>query len=271
MQSLVKNNILGVDVTDATEAEVLEYIFNFLSETKDKLYIVTPNPEIIMYAKSHEPFRATLNQAGIAVCDGVGLLWASRILGKPLKGRISGVDLMEKLCKESVRKAVTVGFLGGRPGVAERIAECLMKKYPGLNVVFVAEEWEPDGFSSTEKLKVSSISYLVSGKERKKQNTKYQIPNTTIDILFVAFGFPKQEEWMAKNIEKLPVRVMMGVGGSFDYISGEVHRAPKLLRSLGLEWLFRLIRQPWRLRRQTALLGFMILLLRQRLGLNSLS
>lgn len=233
----MKKNILGTDVTDASQAEILEYVFDFLSSTKEKMYIVTPNPEIVMYATSHESFRETLNQARIALCDGVGLLWASSVLGEGLKERISGVDFMENLCKESVRNAVTVGFLGGRPGVAERTAECLMKKYPGLQVAFVGEEWNESGL-----------------KHGKKE----------LDILFVAFGFPKQEVWMAENLEKLPVRVMMGVGGSFDYISGAVRRAPKVVRSVGLEWLFRLIRQPWRFHRQLALPKFAMLVLRQR-------
>ena len=262
---LVKKEILGVEVTDASSERILEYVFTFLAEKREKMYIVTPNPEIITYAARHEGYKNVLNAAGVALCDGAGLLWASRVLGIPLKERISGVDFMEKLCKESVRKTVSVGFLGGRNNVAERTAECLKEKYPGMNVSFVAEEWSEEGFMTTEK-------YQDQEKNKKMLNTKYLIHNTdVIDILFVAFGFPKQEEWMAENLKKLPVRVMMGVGGSFDYLSGEVRRAPKFVRSLGLEWLFRLIRQPWRLKRQIDLLKFVTLVLKQRLGVKSLS
>jgi len=267
----MKKKILGVDVTDASEEDILEYVFAFLRETKKKVYIVTPNPEIIMYANSHKSFQLILNQARVALCDGVGLLWASRMLGKALRQRISGVDFMEKLCKESVREAAAVGFLGGRGSVAEKTAECLRDKYPGLQVIFVSEEWDEEGFETARKLYSSSEEFTTS---REVSSRVASLPRTIrkeIDILFIAFGFPKQEEWMAEHLEKLPVRVMMGVGGAFDYFSGDVARAPKVLRTVGLEWLFRLIRQPWRVRRQTALLGFIVLVLKQRLGLRSLS
>lgn len=236
---LVKKKILGIEITDASESNVLEHVFNFLAESKEKMYIVTPNPEIMVYANRHDSFTSVLNQAGIAVCDGVGLLWASRVLGRPVKERISGVDFMEKLCKESVREGVSVGFMGGRGNVAEKTAECLREKYPGLKVAFVSKDWNEAGFRNGSK---------------------------AVDLLFVAFGFPKQEQWMAENIERLPVRVMMGVGGAFDYISGEVQRAPKFVRSVGLEWLYRLIRQPWRLKRQMALPAFVVLVLKERLS-----
>lgn len=164
---------------------------------------------------------------------------------------------MELLCRKSAEKGVTVGFLGGRNGVAEKAAECLTKQYPGLNVVFTGEEWpvEPKGKSIKNK-----------GKKNTEHSSAplYIPPYTYPDILFVAYGFPKQEEWIAEHLEKLPVRVMMGVGGSFDYLSGEVSRAPLFLRRMGLEWLYRLFHQPWRLKRQLVLPKFILLVLKQR-------
>lgn len=240
--SLSKKTLLGVGITSATQREVLQYIITSLEEQHDPYYIVTPNPEIIVLANKRREFLDILNQARIALPDGSGVTLAAQFLGKPLSQRITGVDLMDSLCEDIAKKPITVGFLGGRDGVAERTAECLMARYPGLKVAFVGEEWD-HRLLRFPKLPRSPM----------------------IDILFVAFGFPKQEEWMAEHVGKVPVRVMMGVGGAFDYISGEVPRAPRFLRSLGLEWLFRLLREPWRWRRQLSLLTFIWIVLRERM------
>lgn len=246
-----KNFLLGVGITNATEKSILEYILQSLEKSDEKYYIVTPNPEILVYAAQHKDFKSILNHARLALCDGTGVIWAGKILGKKFEERITGVDLLEKLCFLVSKKPITVGFLGGGPKIAERTSECLRRRYPGLRVSFTAQEWpKNEAVSSIEKEKIL--------------NTKYLIPNT--DILFVAFGFPKQEEWMAKNLKKLPVKVMMAVGGSFDYISGKVPRAPKILRRFGLEWMFRLICQPWRLKRQVSLLEFIYLVLKEKLN-----
>src|SRR5258708_7202615 len=135
-----------------------------------------------------------------------------------------------------------MGFLGGKDGVAERTAQCLRKKYPWINVIFAGSEWPKDT--------------QVKKKERGKQ--------VSIDILFVAFGVPKQEEWIYEHLALLPVKAAIGVGGAFDYLSGAVQRAPFIVRFLGFEWLFRLIVQPWRLRRQLALLEFISLVVKQK-------
>ena len=155
-------------------------------------------------------------------------------MGKSLKERIHGVDLMENLCKEVSKQPITVGFLGAGPNVAVKTAECLREKYSGLRVGLVAKEWSDD------------------------------LKDAKVDILFVAFGSPKQEIWIAQNLEKLPAKVVIGVGGSFDFISGKVRRAPKFVQNLGLEWLFRLIIQPWRIKRQLRLVKFLYLVLREK-------
>lgn len=241
----VKRNILGISLTNGTMDEVLEYVMDSVQNRKKKLSIVTPNPEIVVYASKHPEFKAIINEADIAVCDGIGLYLVAKYLKTPLKERISGVDLMEKLCSEASEKAVTVGFLGGRDGVAEGAAQCLREKYPGLKVSFTGAEWED-----------RDSSFPLSAKRK--------AGNRGIDILFVAYGFPKQEEWIAHNLPLLPIKVAMGVGGAFDYLSGEVARAPFFIRAIGLEWLFRLIRQPWRLKRQLKLLTFIKLVLQAR-------
>jgi len=144
---------------------------------------------------------------------------------------------MEKLCEACREKPLSIGFLGGRGRVAERTAERLKMRYPWINVTFVGSEWSEKGF--------------INKKER------------SIDILFVAYGIPKQEEWIYENLPKLPVKAAMGVGGAFDFISGAVPRALFLVRFLGLEWLFRLIVQPWRFRRQLALIEFIFLVFKE--------
>lgn len=262
---LEKIFLLGIGVTNAKKKEILEYILQSLEKPGEKYYIVTPNPEILVYANRHKGFKKILNNARLALCDGIGVIWAGKILGKKFKERITGVDFVENVCRRVAKQPITVGFLGGGPKIAERTAECLVSKYPGLKVVFAAPEWNKNGFSSRNKYQVLSIKYQGEKDKKKSLNTKYIIHNTEIDILFVAFGFPKQEEWMSENLPKIPVRIAIGVGGAFDYISGQVPRAPIWLRRFGLEWLYRLIRQPWRIKRQFTLLEFVYLAIKEKL------
>lgn len=228
--------IFGINVTDTTENEALEFIIKGLGQKRKKMKIFTPNPEIIMAALKDEDFKKVLNSADLALPDGIGILWAAKILGKQLQERIAGIDFMEMLCREASNRGFSVGLMGGGPKIAEEAAECLQKKYPGLKVSFTGEEWRKSG---------------------------------RLDILFVALGYPKQERWIYENLPKIPVTVAMAVGGSFDYISGAVPRAPKIVRNLGFEWLFRVLVEPWRLARQLALVHFILLILRTRFSLKT--
>jgi N-acetylglucosaminyldiphosphoundecaprenol N-acetyl-beta-D-mannosaminyltransferase len=235
MENFKKIFLLGVGLTNATEQEVLEFIVTGLGKSIEKYYIVTPNPELLVIANKSPKYKDVLNGAKLALPDGIGVMMATRLAGKPLKQRIHGVDLMENLCNEVSNRPITVGFLGAGPSIAEKAAECLMKKYPGLKVGLVASEWS-DALKSKQ-----------------------------VDILFVAFGSPKQEIWVADNLEALPGRVIIGVGGAFDFISGKIPRAPKVLRGIGLEWLFRLIIQPWRIKRQLSLIKFVFLTFKEKI------
>ena len=258
---LRKKNILNVGITDASKDEILEYIIKGLTKDGKKYFIVTPNPEILVMASKNIDYQKVLNKAEIALADGIGVIIAGQILGKQLKERITGVDLLESLCLRVAEKPITVGFLGGKPGVAERTAECLGIKYPSLKIAFAASEWSMNGFETAKK-----IESRIKNQELRKENdhdSLFMIHNS-IDILFVAFGAPKQELWMNENLDKIPVKVAIGVGGSFDYISGEVFRAPLLIRLIGFEWLFRLMVQPWRIKRQLTLLEFIWLVLKEK-------
>jgi N-acetylglucosaminyldiphosphoundecaprenol N-acetyl-beta-D-mannosaminyltransferase len=246
---LAKKEVLGITVTDEQEDKILEYVMDFIKKGQKGLFITTPNPEILVYAKHHKDFATILNGADISLPDGVGVVVASTILGKSLKSRITGVDFMKNLCEKIAKKPITVGFLGGKPNIALIASECLKREFLGLSVK-LAESGNPD-----EKT-VKSIQ---------EKFTKSQ----PLDVLFVGFGFPKQEQWIYDHLDALPVRVLMTVGGSFDIVSGSLRRAPSFMRNVGLEWLWRLIIQPWRWKRQLKLLEFIFLVFKERIGLAS--
>lgn len=268
-----KKSILGVGITDATRKEILEYIVQNLENFKKKLFFVTPNPEFLVLASKNSTFKDILNRADLASADGIGIVVAGKILGKSLKERFTGVDLVKSLCERVSRKPITVGFLGGGDGVAEKTAECLRKMYPGLRVGFVGKEWPSELFVDqkakleTRNLKFESEKSLnpLSSNVNDLTSSFHSLTSKGIDILFVAFGAPKQEFWISENLDKIPVKIAIGVGGSFDYISGKIPRAPSFVRNIGLEWLFRLIVQPWRIKRQLALIGFVWLVIKEKL------
>jgi len=239
-----KINILEIGFTDLSNKDILEYINEIIKNNGKNRFFVTPNPEILVMANTNIYYKKVLNRADLALADGMGVILASRLLGKPIKNKMPGVDIVENVCKHVAEQPITVGFLGGRLGVAEQAAKCLRRKYPGLKVTFASSEF-----------RVHS-----SGSHNYEPTTK--IPAT--DILFVAFGSPKQEIWIAENLDDLPSRITIGVGGAFDFISGRVRRAPKWIRSIGFEWLFRLIIQPWRIKRQLTLIKFIFLVLKEK-------
>lgn len=234
MKDFEKIYLLGVGITNATELEVLEYINTGLQKSNEKYYIVTPNPELLVIASKNKEYKNVLNGAKLALADGVGVLLGAWLEGKRLKQRITGIDLVKSLCNYVSKQPITVGFLGGGPSIAVKTAECLQKLYPGLKVSFAVSEWSED------------------------------LKHKKVDILFVAFGSPKQEIWIKNNLKNIHAKVSIGVGGAFDFISGKTPRAPRFLRSLGLEWLFRLIIQPWRIKRQLSLIKFIYLIVREK-------
>lgn len=243
--------------------ETLEYIVENAQIDDKKTFMATINPEIIMLAREDQEYENVLKSADLALADGIGVVWAAKLFGKSFKGRVHGSDLVEKVCEEVSKQPITVGFLGGKENVAKRTAECLQKKYPGLRVAFATEEWP--GLEVREVSRVSKVS------DGERDKYPFDTPGTfgtsdtpRANILFVAFGPPKQEKWIYENLPNIDVRVAIGVGGAFDFISGRVRRAPVWVRNIGLEWLFRLIIQPWRIKRQLALPKFVILVLIER-------
>lgn len=222
-------------IKDISFDEALEYCIENAQKKGKKTFLATINPELVMLARKDLEYEKVLKSADLAVVDGIGVVWAGKIFGKKFSGRIHGSDLVEKLTQLASNQPITIGFLGGDKNVAQLTAECLRKKYPNIKVAFASAEWDEI-------------------KDKKE-----------CDILFVAFGSPKQEKWIYENLPKIDVNLAIGVGGSFDFISGKVRRAPAWLRKIGLEWLFRLITQPWRWKRQLALPKFVFLVIKERI------
>lgn len=224
----MKKEVLGIKIDDITSDEALKIVEGWLKKPQ-KHYIVTPNPEFVVMAQQDQDFKKILNNADLSLPDGVGLRLSGDIVCNT-----PGIDFMESLIKFAADYGFTTGFLGGSDGVAEKASERLQKKYQKLKISFAQSGGQVD--------------------EAGNMSTSCNLPPT--DLLFVAFGPPKQEKWIYNNLSKLDVKVAMGVGGSFDYLSGRIARSPRWIRNLGGEWLFRLVIQPWRIKRQLRLLKF---------------
>lgn len=210
-------------------------------------HIVTVNPEFVIAARRHPGFARALQASDLATADGVGILLAARVLSLPIRTRLTGVDLVECLAGLD-HPNNRIFLLGAGEGVAALAAERLRQRYPHVQIVGTfAGRASRDGFREIEA----------------------RLEQTRPTVLLVAFGHPRQDLWIAAHREQLGnhgILIAVGVGGAFDYLSGRIPRAPRLMRRLGLEWLYRLVRQPWRWRRQLALPWFVVLIVREWLG-----
>jgi N-acetylglucosaminyldiphosphoundecaprenol N-acetyl-beta-D-mannosaminyltransferase len=219
--------ILGVAIDNLTEGEALARI-EALIAAGGPHHVVTVNPEFVMEAQANPTFRSVLARADIATADGFGLLLAARYLGTPLRGRVTGVELTLRLAELSAARGYRIFLLGAAPRVAEATATALQARYPGLIVVG---------------------AFAGSPQPRHEPFLRQIIAASRPQILLVAYGHPQQDLWIARNQPTLQVPLAIGVGGTFDYLSGRVPRAPALIRRSGLEWAYRLARQPGRWRR----------------------
>lgn len=233
-----KQEILGVQFDNLNKDEVLEKIKRFL-ESKKQYYIVLPYSEFLVRAKRDLGFREILNNADLCIAEGMGPVFASKLLGKPLKGRITGVELIEALCviptqdsPASAAGRTVLGWdwrtflFGGKNDVADEAAKTLMETGHGVVGMIHGENYQDP---ARHREIIDTINAVAP------------------QILFVALGSPKQEQWIVENLSKLPsVKVAIGVGGAFDFISGRRKRAPRVLQNIGLEWLWRLAHEPRR-------------------------
>ncbi len=227
-------HLLSVPVHNITTAETVARIGAFIAEGGPH-QLCTVNPEFVMAARRDAEFMAVLCAADLCLPDGVGLLWAARVLGQPLRERVAGSDLVPLVAAEASRQGWALFLLGAAEGVAGKAAATLQTANPGLRVTGV---WAGSPHPAEEESIVARI--------------RAAHPH----ILFVAYGAPAQDKWIARNRARLGVPVMMGVGGALDFIAGAAVRAPRWMQRAGLEWLHRLAREPWRWKRMLALPRF---------------
>ncbi|MBI5753575.1 WecB/TagA/CpsF family glycosyltransferase [Candidatus Peregrinibacteria bacterium] len=253
-----KVRILKVRFDKITMTEAIKKALEFAKDTKHH-YICTPNPEILLAAEENPKYEEVLNKSDLNIADGIGILWASKfkkiteqnqgrlkIFGKWLTSlsailfypkyirteiteRVTGADLMQNICKAAANEGLKIFLLGAGEGIAEKVKTILETKYPGIKIVGTH---------------AGSPRPSMEAEITKKTN------ETDAQILFVAYGAPAQELWIARNLKKLTtVRLAIGIGGAFDYLAGVRKRAPKWLQKIGAEWLHRLIQQPSRIKR----------------------
>ena len=236
-------DVLGVGFDRVHLAAAVERILRRL-DAGERTFVITANPEFVMLARREPELAHLARDAHLVVADGSGIVAASRLLGDPLP-RVPGRLLVDALVPHLAQRHSPIFFLGAGPGVAERAAAELRRRAPGLVVAGVhAGSAEPEQDAA-------SVA---------------RVRDTTAQILFVAYGMPKQERWVARNLAALPaVRPAIGVGGVFDQLAGVQKVPPAALHAVGLEWLWRLAREPWRWRRQRVLPQFALLVLRKRL------
>jgi N-acetylglucosaminyldiphosphoundecaprenol N-acetyl-beta-D-mannosaminyltransferase len=237
-------SILGVRVDDVDFQESLDVMESAIRE-RHTCPVVTPNPEFVMAARRDPEFARVLNSSGLAIPDGIGLMAAAWLLGSHLRKHVRGTDLVHELAARSVARGYRWFLLGAADGIAEEAADALRRRYPGIQIVGTfAGDSRPAGDAA------SRAAIQAAG---------------GVDVVLVAYGAGAQERWMDRNLAALAIPVGIGVGGVLNFLAGRAKRAPAWVRRMELEWLHRLITQPWRWRRQLALPQFAALVLLQAL------
>jgi len=240
--------ILGVNVDFLSMAETITKIKDFLKQDRGQ-HIITFNPEMAVRAQKDKEFKEIINKAALVLPDGIGLVWAGRLSKRKNEKkiiklqRITGVDLVYKMA-EVLKEKGRFFLFGSEEEVAHKTGKKLTALYPEIKISGTAS-----GYNYTDKDIIKKIN------------------KTKANILFVTLGSPKQEKWIAKNLSEMPfVKIAIGVGGAFDFISNKTKRAPLWVRTYGLEWFWRLLRQPWRLKRiYAAIIIFPYLIIKDKL------
>jgi N-acetylglucosaminyldiphosphoundecaprenol N-acetyl-beta-D-mannosaminyltransferase len=230
----MKEQFLGVDVCGENYDELASLLLKDIDEGR-KSFIVAINPEKVMKAKEDPSLKDLLNTATYQIPDGIGIILASRLKGGKIRERVTGIDMMLNVCKMAAGNGKSVFLYGAKPGIAAEAADKLKEMYPGLTIAGVMDGYEKD--------------------EQKVMDT---INHANPDIIFVAMGSPRQENWIIQHMDSLAPSVYQGVGGSFDVISGKIQRAPDAFQKLGMEWFYRLMKEPWRWKRQLLLPKFLL-------------
>lgn len=221
-------------------AEAMEAIEAFVSEGGTHM-VVTADASGAVIAQTDPTFMSILQGADLVTPDSIGILWAAKRKGQPISDRVSGVDLVDRICARSADKGWRLFFLGAAPGVAEMAAERLRLKHPGCNIVGTRHGYFP---ASDDEIVAKEIA------------------ECTPDVLFVAMGIPRQEKFISTNLETVGAKVAMGVGGSFDVFSGRTKRAPRWVQKIKCEWLWRTLLNPKKIAKAKTLPRFLWMVLR---------
>lgn len=238
----MKENIMGVDVITLNEQQLMKQIEEDIRQNQ-KVRIVAINPEKIMMAEKDPGLRQLLNESTYQIPDGIGVSIASKLSGGVVRGRVTGIGMMENLLTLANQNELKIFMYGAKPETVQQAARNIKEKFPKLIIAGTL-----DGYVKDTQEIISTIN------------------EAQPHILFVALGSPKQELFIKNNMEHLQVNVFQGVGGSFDVFSGHVKRAPELFQKTGTEWLYRLLKQPSRLKRQLALPMFLVRVASKRKG-----
>ena len=230
----MKEEILGVQVNTENYDELIPKVFQNIDDKKKSL-VVAINPEKLMKAKDDPELKALLNRAEFQIPDGIGVIIASKLQKGNITSRVTGVDMMDRVVREAARTQKSIFLYGAKPGIADKAAAKLIETYPNLIVAGTQ-----DGYEKDNNKVIASIN------------------KAQPDILFVAMGSPKQEQWIEQYRDELYPILYQGVGGSFDVLAGNVKRAPAIFQRFGVEWLYRLLKEPSRLKRQMNLPKFLL-------------
>ena len=235
--------VLGVRVDRISQQEALDRVEQMIARRQANgntlacQQIVTVNPEFVMAAQRNKDFCVAINSASLVLADGIGVVWATHYLGQPTPERVTGSDTLPVLAQRCAASGYRLYLLGAAAGIAEVAGARLQELAPGLEIAGI---------------------YAGSPAPEEESEIIERIRAARADVLCVAYGAPAQELWIWRNLSRLPVAVAMGVGGAYDFLSGRQRRAPLVMQRVGLEWLYRLYREPWRWRRMLVLPLFAI-------------
>ncbi len=233
-------DVLGVGFDNLTMEEALDRGMELL-HSPGAHYVATPNPEIVEICRENLAARQAVNGASLVLADGIGIIKGARILGTPLKARVPGIEFAAGLMARMAEKGLSLYLLGAKPGVAEAAGEKLTAKYPGLRIAGTR-----DGYFQEDGPVIEAIR------------------ESEADCVFVCLGAPKQELWMARHGEATGAHLLCGLGGSLDVFAGVVERAPKFWSDHGLEWFYRLCKDPRRAGRMMKLPLFLVHVWREK-------
>jgi len=242
-----QNKIFNILIPIDSKQNILEKIKKYLLRSRGFFHIISLNPENLILSRKNLEFNKVIKTAQIMIVDGVGVVIAGRILGIKIGERYPGVDLMKEVVTMAQQLRLKVLLIGGKDNLALRLAQCYQRQ-----------------FSEAKFFGCYGIKNIKNPQPDEEKEIFSIVADYKPHIIFVAFGSPDQELWIDRHKNKFNNCLVMGVGGAFDFLSGEIVRAPQIMRNIGLEWLFRLSIQPWRIKRQRRLIQFLWLVLQEK-------